>query len=1254
LACFGAEFSVARPAPGPGSRGNTVQTTLLGLAIAFIIALVAALVGPYFIDWNQFRPQFEAEATRIIGAPVRVGGKLDARLLPTPSLQLRSVVVGGANDLGKVRADKLDVEFSLGSLMRGEWRATELTINGMSLDLGLDSRGRIDWPASTGPFNLGSVAIDRLNLTGRIALHDAASRRTIELNDIAFSGDVRSLAGAIRGDGNFMLSGVHYPFRISSGQGPDGNGTRVHLNIDPGQRALSADLDGVLSFEARAPRFDGAVTLTGLKSTGDDASSLPWRIAAKVKADTSAARLEAIEVNYGVEERALKLSGSGDLHFGASPLLHAALSARQLDADRFVAKDNKDNAAEPARALPALRTLLSGIPQIPIPAQIELVSEQVILGGRPLQDIAAELASDGKSWTVRRLEFRAPGTTRVSLNGASAQGVSPDSFKAALNVESSDPDALITWLQGRGDVSYRSQKPFRLFGDVTVAASGFAIDAMKAEIDGGAVEGRVAVTHRAADSGSKVGAELKAERLDLDAATAFVRSLAGPQAEWPDEAQLSLDIGRAISAGQELHPLVVKLGYGPKTVVLERLKIGQSDRVMLEGAGNFDRAGTTGKLTLNSSAASLGQFTGLITPFAPSFASRLNLLATKPGPARIKLALDLDGNAAQADRASARVTIDLDAPQFKGAATITAKPLIAAVRGVDLEALGRSEIGIETKLSSEQGRALLTLLGLDRAMAAGDGAAQFEGSATGAWGAPLRLKAKIWGAGLDADAEGKAEPWAPEAKASVNLRVRSVDLGPLLDLRPSDTLAQDIRVFSRVSLAGNKLTFDDLDSIIAGSRLRGRLALTFADEKNIEGEVGLDQVSLAPVFALAIGAGGRDAAEALGAGLTKGWRGNINFQALRGLLPGGSELQPVSGTVKGDGQSLTFDALKGKIGGGEVSANIDARQGANGIALNASVQFSGVEGAALRYRNLTMPKGRASMQMTLLSQGRSASALAGALSGSGTVTLESVDVAGLDPRAFDVAIRASDAGQAKDDARLKQLVEPALSGGSLSVASAQIPFNIRDGRIRVGATALDANGASAIVSGGYDILADQADIRASLASTSAGTAASRPEIQVFAVGTADALTRTIDVTALSSWLAVRTIDRETRRLDAIERGESPPPVPTPAPVAISRPTEPAPLEANPANSPPADVPTPPRSLPPKPRVVAPRPLQVPPVVNAPAPPPSVASQPELAPLPPPIEVKPAPGALRLRPRPPLSLTPQVANPPPRPALQNSN
>src|SRR5262249_25665844 len=160
-------------------------------------------------------------------------------------------------------------------------------------------------------------------------------------------------------------------------------------------------------------------------------------------------------------------------------------------------------------------------------------------------------------------------------------------------------------------------------------------------------------------------------------------------------------------------------------------------------------------------------------------------------------------------------------------------------------------------------------------------------------------------------------------------------------------------------------------------------------------------------------------------------------------------LQPVSGTIRSDGQSLTFDAIKGKIGGGEATASIDTRQGVNGLALNANVQLSGVDSSALRYRGLAMPKGRAAVRMPLLAQGGRAAALAGALSGGGTVTLEGLNLPGLDPRAFDVAIRASDSGQATDDIRLKQIVEPALAAGPLSIASAQIPFNIRDGRIRV-------------------------------------------------------------------------------------------------------------------------------------------------------------------------------------------------------------
>jgi large subunit ribosomal protein L24 len=1210
-----------------------VQTTLLGLAITFIVALIAALVGPYFIDWNQFRPQFEAEAARIVGAPVRVGGELDARLLPTPSLRLRSVVVGGANDLGKVRADKLDMEFSLGSLMRGEWRADELTITGMSLDLGLDSRGRIDWPVSSGKFNLGSLAIDRLNLTGRIALHDAASHGTVELSDIAFGGDVRSLAGAVRGDGSFTISGTRYPFRVSSGQSADGNGTRVHLNVDPGARPLSLDLDGVLSFEARAPRFEGAIVLAtpaGLKAPGN-VPITPWRIAAKLKADAAAARLEQVEASYGPEERALKLAGQADVRFGASPLLHAALSARQLDADRLAAKDS--GATEPVRLLPAWRALIAELPQPPIPTQIEFTAEQIMFGGRPIQNIAADLRNDAKSWTIERVDLRAPGNTLVSLSGAKAHPTSSN-FTAALSLESSDPDTLLTWWQGRGDLSYRSQKLLSLQGNVSVGPGKIAIDALQAELDGGAVEGRVELTDRQT-GGSRLDAELKGERLDLDAAMAFARSIAGPQAEWPDEARVSLNIGRAISSGQELRPFTTALSYTPKNVTLTQLRIGTAAGVTLEGAGDFDRINGTGKLSLNSSAASLGQITDIIAPFAPTLASRLSPIKSISGPARVNLALDVGKNPRRADRTTTRAVLKVEASQLNGEATLTATPEIAALRQIDLDALRHSEFGLESKLSSDSGRTLLALLGLDHAIGMSERPAQFAGSVTGAWGAPLRLKAKLSAVDMQAEAQGTAEPWAQDTKANFDLSIRGVSLGPLLDLRPTDTLAQNINLSTRVSLSKRKLTFDDLDTAVAGSRLRGRLAVSLDGEKNVEGEIGLDTLDLAPAFALAIGGGGHDATEPLGAGLLKGWRGRVAFQALRGVLPGGSELRPVSGAIKSSGQSLSFDTIKGGIGGGELVTDVDARPGANGIVLNARAQLSGVDGSALRYRNLILPAGRTSMQMTLMTQGRSAAALAGALSGSGTVTIQSARIPGLDPRVFDVAIRASDNGQATDDARLRQIIEPVLSAGALSIKSAQIPFTVGDGRLRVGATTLEADGARATISGGYDIPGEQADIRVSLASTDAGQSASRPEIQLFAVGSPDGLHRTIDVASLSSWLAVRAIDRETRRLDSLDHGERAPSLrPASIPSVAATPSSVATPDSMPPDAPTSELPPTPRRIPLRPRSTA-RPTPAAPAYAAP-----VISQ-QLAPLPPPIEVRPVPGGIGRppKPRPPLVLTP---------------
>ena len=189
--------------------------------------------------------------------------------------------------------------------------------------------------------------------------------------------------------------------------------------------------------------------------------------------------------------------------------------------------------------------------------------------------------------------------------------------------------------------------------------------------------------------------------------------------------------------------------------------------------------------------------------------------------------------------------------------------------------------------------------------------------------------------------------------------------------------------------------------------------------------------------------------------------------------------------------------------------------------------------------------------------------------------------------------------------------------------------------MRVGATTLEADGARATISGGYDIPGEQADIRVSLASTDAGQSASRPEIQLFAVGSPDGLHRTIDVASLSSWLAVRAIDRETRRLDSLDHGERAPSLrPASIPSVAATPSSVATPDSMPPDAPTSELPPTPRRIPLRPRSTA-RPTPAAPAYAAP-----VISQ-QLAPLPPPIEVRPVPGGIGRppKPRPPLVLTP---------------
>ncbi len=495
-----------------------MQNTLLGLAIAIILALVAALVGPLLIDWGGHRSLFEAQASRLIGLDVRVNGAIEARLLPTPSLTLHDIDIGSGGE-NKISARSLGFEFALGPLMRGEWRAAEMHLVGPQLSIGLDASGHVLAPNLSIKFNPDTLSIDRLSIVdGKVTLTDAANGGRATLDRLWFNGEARSLLGPFKGEGAASIGGNLYPFRIAAGRYSDDGTLKLHVNVDPVNRPLSIEADGMLALAGGEPKFDGTLSLNrpvGIASrrAGQPAQTLsqPWRLSGKVKASAASALMEQFEFQYGSEEQGLKLTGVADFKFGKQPRFDGVLSGRQIDLDRAIATGD-GSAPPPAVAIRKIAELAGSAFRPTIPIQIGVGIDQVTLGGNTVANLRGDISTDSTGWNLDRFEFRAPGFTQVRLSGHLAIGEDAVSFTGPAEIEAGDPKVLAAWLEGRADTAQGDLRPLTLRGDVTLASDRIAADRLKAVFDGKTVTGRLAYMFASGDRAAKLDAALNGAR----------------------------------------------------------------------------------------------------------------------------------------------------------------------------------------------------------------------------------------------------------------------------------------------------------------------------------------------------------------------------------------------------------------------------------------------------------------------------------------------------------------------------------------------------------------------------------------------------------------------------------------------------------------------------------------------------------------------------------------------------------------------
>jgi uncharacterized protein involved in outer membrane biogenesis len=244
---------------------------LVFLGGVIVVVLFVALLAPLFIDWTDFRKNFEDQASRIIGKKVTVHGTVDARLLPFPSVTLHDVRVGQEEDgTPVVQVEQFSMDAELAPFLSGEALIFDMRVVNPKVQLRLLKDGSLDWMRGSQPeIPAKTVVLENVHVSGgEIEFIDDQSGRSRHVTGLNAEMSAKSLAGPWRIEGDGALDGEHGSFSIASNQ-PDENGVlRVRTRLAPDKHPVSIDLDGELKLVDSRPNYQGTLSAA--------IESVPW------------------------------------------------------------------------------------------------------------------------------------------------------------------------------------------------------------------------------------------------------------------------------------------------------------------------------------------------------------------------------------------------------------------------------------------------------------------------------------------------------------------------------------------------------------------------------------------------------------------------------------------------------------------------------------------------------------------------------------------------------------------------------------------------------------------------------------------------------------------------------------------------------------------------------------------------------------------------------------------------------------------
>lgn len=1127
-----------------------MNATLTGFGVALVLALLAALVGPLFVDWSSWRPEFEAAASRALGSPVRVLGDVQVRLLPKPRVRFAEVVVGEEKG-PRLEANRFALDLATTPLMKGEYRITDLTIASPRLTATLAADGRLILPFTLRGLNEASgeeVAIERLEIQdGRAEILDEPTGTKTVLENISAGGEAVSMLGPFKLEGRFTREGEAYGLRLGTGRFDRYGAARIKLTVEPKARPLSFELDGIATLGTGAPRFEGmAVLARPAPKPEEGALATPWRVSGKLKADARHVVVETLDLQHGTDERALKLIGSAEFNLGAERSGSMVLQARQLDLDRSLGVAKDAPPPTPANAVQALMDRFPLLVRPPFPVRASVAVEGVVLSGDILQGFALDVEASDRLWAIERFDVKLPGGGRLRSSGNIGFSDKGPAFGGAVSLETPDLPSLVHWMEGTGDGKPKPDTAVRrlaLSGEVDARPDAISVQRLSLSADGETVRGRLG--YAAGESRARLSADLSTEALDLDRLELRrLLNLAGLGDRKPEGAadlELKLAAKSVTAGGVSSRGVDVDLTTTPGALEVRKLQIEDLGGAQVDASGRLALTDgrASGKLEARIDAKKLDgivaalRAAGVDAAFVDGLASRADALV----PAALAGVIGSDGGTSGG--------LSLLVQGIAGGSTVDMR---ARAGRLDVAA----PLEVTATIGATEAATLMAQLGVRTMPVETLGPASAELSVQGVPKDGAALKFDLKGQGGKFGLRGRLLARGDGEVAAVgDAELALEDIGRyavIFGRAPPGTLpALPVALAGRVEFGTMRAAVQDLKGVFAGRAVSGRLA---ADKAGLSGDLSIDRVSASELVGLAIGplafgpgASGAAAsvwpAGPVAPGVLTGANGRIAVTAGKLSLPSGYEAEQARFAINLRPSEVSVDGLSATLAGGRLSGQVELRRAEDEAALALRLRLEQARMGAFSWSRNGQPvvDGAFSAALDLQGSGRSLAAIMSSLSGGGSLSLSKGGVRGLAPSVFDRIMAAADQGLPLEVERLRPFVEAALAGGELPVEEATGAFTVASGTLRMPNVAVKSAAASVLGAATLDLgtltLAAELSL-APAAGTSIAIQGARPQIALAYQGPLASPQVKTDVTALTSFLTVRTLDREMKRVEKIE------------------------------------------------------------------------------------------------------------------------